>query len=117
MVNQYYGRYLPNDCKYFHSVCKSSDIVSLAYKCILCITEFALKMSDFLLFFRSVITGIDDGNITVIIYELGFVADKGTDINLKFFAHSICVRSGCSPVIVDSIKFELLGVMSFFAVT
>ncbi len=63
----------------------AEDEAEILPKCILCITEFALKMSDFLRFFRSVITGTDNGNIAVIISELVFPAGKGADTDSQVF--------------------------------
>ena len=75
------------------------------------------KAGDFLCFIRSVTAGTDNGNITVIISELGFPASKSTDTDTQVLCTFNLCKIRVFFAIVDSIQLELLGVMSFFVVT
>lgn len=77
--------------------------------------EFALKTSDFLRFFRNVITRTDNGNIAVIISELGFSAGKGADTDSQVLCTFNLCKIRVLLAIVDSIQLELLGVVSFLS--
>ena len=77
--------------------------------------EFTLKTSDFLRFFRSVITGTDNGNIAVIIFELGFPAGKGADTDSQVLCTLNLCKIRVLLAIVDSIQLELPGVLSFLS--
>ena len=87
-------------------------MIFLAYKSI---TQLTLKVGDFLRFIRSVTAGTDNGNITVIISELGFLASKSTDADTQVLCTFNLCKIRVLFAIVDSIQLELLGVMSFLS--
>ena len=87
-------------------------MIFLAYKSI---TQLTLKVGDFLHFIRSVTAGTDNGNITVIISELGFPASKSTDADTQVLCTFNLCKIRVLFAIVDSIQLELLGVMSFLS--
>ena len=65
------------------------------------------KTRDFLRFFRSVITGIDYGNITVIVSELDFSVGKGTNTASQvLYAFNLC-KIRVLFAIVDSIQLDI----------
>jgi hypothetical protein len=72
-------------------------------------------VGDFLHFIRSVTAGTDNGNITVIIFELGFPTSKSTDTDTPVLCTFNLCKIRVLFAIVDSIQLELLGVMSFLS--
>jgi len=71
-----------------------------------------LGTSDFFLFFRSVTAGTYNGNITVVISELGFPTGKSTDADTQVLCTFNLCKIRVLFAIVDSIQLELLGAMS-----
>jgi hypothetical protein len=66
-------------------------------------------VGDFLRFIRSVTAGTDNGNITVIISELGFPASKSTDTDTQVLCTFNLCKIRVLFAIVDSIQLELLA--------